>query len=251
MLSARLDEISQQPNPPFSFAYTGYDGDVGSLATYSSYAMVPEGGAERGLEVVMTENERVLRHGFTVTELDRAKKDLMTSMEKAFKEKDKTDSRRFAMRYVYNYLDKTPIPSVKDEVKMYNQYLPTIQLQEVNSLAKKWITEKNRVVVVTGPEKADAPLPEEAAIRSLLTKVQQQDIKPYIDEFIDEPLLSENLIGKPVTSTREISEINATEITLANGVKVVMKPTDFKNDEVLLRAFSNGGNSLYLSLIHI
>jgi len=211
MLSARLDEISQQPNPPFSFAYTGYNGDVGSLATYSSYAMVPEGGAERGLEVVMTENERVLRHGFTITELDRAKKDLMTGMEKAFKEKDKTDSR----------------------------------LQEVNSLAKEWITEKNRVVVVTGPEKADTPLPKEAVIRSLLTKVQKQDIKPYIDEFIDEPLLSENLIAKPITSTREISEIDATEITLANGVKVVMKPTDFKNDEVLLRAFSNGGNSLY------
>ncbi len=245
MLSARLNEISQQPNPPFSFAYTGYDGDVGSLATYSSYAMVPEGGAARGLEVIMTENERVLRHGFTSTELGRAKEELLTKMEKAFKEKDKTDSRRFAMRYVYNYLDKTPIPSIKDEVKFYNQFLPTIQLEEVNGLAKKWITDKNRVVVVTGPEKADAPLPAETEIRSLLTKVKDQTIKAYVDEVNDEPLLAEKLMAKPVTSTKEISEINATEITLANGVKVVLKSTDFKNDEVLLRAFSLGGNSIY------
>lgn len=245
MLSDRLNEISQQPNPPFSFAYTGYDGDVGSLATYSSYAMVPEGGAARGLEVIMTENERVLRHGFTGTELERAKKELLTKMEKAFKEKDKTDSRRFAMRYVYNHLDNNPIPSIKDEVKFYNQYLPTIQLKEVNGLAKKWITDKNRVVVITGPEKADSPLPEETEIRSLLTKVQDKDITAYLDEVNDEPLLSEKLMAKPVTSTKEISEIEATEITLANGVKVVLKPTDFKNDEVLLRAFSSGGNSLY------
>lgn len=245
MLSARLSEISQQPNPPFSFAYSGYDGDVGSLATYSSFAMVPEGGAARGLEVIMTENERVLRHGFTETELGRAKKELLTGMEKAFKEKDKTDSRRFAMRYVYNYLDKTPIPSIKDEVKFYNQLLPTIKINEINGLAKKWITDKNRVVVVTGPEKAESPLPEEAAIRSLLTKVKGQDLKPYVDEVNDEPLLAEELIAKPVTATKEITEINATEITLANGVKVVLKSTDFKNDEVLLRAFSLGGNSLY------
>ncbi len=245
MLSARLSEISQQPDPPFSFAYTGYNGDVGSLATYSSYAMVPEGGAARGLEVIMTENQRVLQHGFTTTELDRAKKELLTSMEKAFKEKDKTDSRRFAMRYVFNHLKNNPIPSIKDEVKFYNQFLPTIQLKEVNGLAKEWITDKNRVVVVTGPEKADSPLPEEAEIRSLLTKVQSQDIMAYVDEFNDEPLLADKLMAKPVTSTKEISEIDATEITLANGVKVVLKSTDFKNDEVLLRAFSLGGNSVY------
>ncbi len=245
MLSARLNEITQQPNPPFSFAYTGYDGDVGSLATYSSYAMVPEGGAARGLEVIMTENERVLRHGFTATELERAKEELLTNMEKAFKEKDKTDSRRFAMRYVYHHLDNNPIPSIKDEVKFYNQYLPTIQLKEVNDLAKKWITDKNRVVVVTGPEKEASPLPEEAEIRSLLTKVQGQEIAAYVDEVNDEPLLGETLVAKPVTSTKEIPEIGATEMTLANGVKVVLKQTDFKNDEVLLRSFSPGGNSVY------
>ncbi len=245
MLSARLNEISQQPNPPFTFAYTGYDGDVGSLATYSSYAMVPEGGAARALKVIMTENERVLRHGFTETELERAKKELLTNMEKAFKEKDKTDSRRFAMRYVYNHLDNTPIPSIKDEVKFYNQFLPTIQLKEVSELAKKWITDKNRVVVITGPEKAGAPLPDETEIRSLLTKVEGQDIAAYIDEVNDAPLLSENLIAKPVVANKEIPEIDATQVTLANGVKVVLKPTDFKNDEVLLRAFSPGGNSVY------
>lgn len=245
MLSARLTEISQQPNPPFNFAYTGYGGDVGELATYSSYAMAPEGGALRALDVIMTENERVLRHGFTATELDRAKKNILTRMEKALKEKDKTDSRRFAMRYVYNHLDNTPIPSIDDEVKFYNQLLPSIKLLEINGLAKKWITDDNRVVVITGPEKEESPLPTEVAIQRLLKEVSSRDIPAYVDKVNDAPLLSADLKDTPIKNTKEISAIGVTELYLYNGVKVVLKPTNFKNDEILLRAFSNGGHSNY------
>lgn len=245
MLSARLEEISQQPNPPFTFAYTGYSGDVGSLATYSSYAMVPEGGAEKGLEVIITENERVFRHGFTATEMERAKEDIMTKMEKAFKEKDKTDSRRFASRYVYHFLDNNPIPSIGDEVEFYNKLMPTIKLIEVNGLAKKWITDKNRVVVVTGPDKKESPLPEKAAIKKLLNDVSNKEIAPYVDEFNDEPLLAEKLSIKPINVVKEIPEIGVAELMLENGVKVVLKHTDFKNDEILFSAVGNGGNSIY------
>jgi zinc protease len=244
MLSARLDELSTASNPPFSFAYSGYSRDVGDIDTYSSYAMVPEGGTLRGLEVILEENERVMRHGFTSGELERQKADMKTSMEKAFKERDKTDSGRLSMRYVYHFLDNNPIPAIEDEVKFYEELLPGITVAEVNALAKQWITDENRVVVISGPKKEKTPLPSEADVRNLLENIKNKDIGPYVDNANDAPLLAN--IPKPV-SYRDLNRYDpgvVTELLLANGVMVVLKPTDFKNDEILLNAFSPGGHSL-------
>ncbi|MEO1625541.1 MAG: insulinase family protein [Bacteroidota bacterium] len=243
MLDARLEEITQSPNPPFTFAYTGYGRDVGDLATYESFAMVPEGGAQKGLEAILMENERVLRHGFTTGEFSRAKLRLLTRMEKSFKEKDKTDSRRFAMRYVYHYLDGNPIPSLGSELEFYQKMLPDIQLNEVNQLAKQWITDENRVVVVTGPKKEGSPLPAEAAIRQVLSSMDGKDIPPYVDQVSDEPLMASIPESTNISEEKQLESINATELKLANGIRVILKPTDFKNDEVLMRAFSPGGSS--------
>ena len=245
MLSDRLSEIAQSPDPPFTFAYTGYSRDVGKTDTYSSYAMVPEGGAKRGLEVVLEENERVLKHGFTQSELDRQKTTILTNMEKAFKEKDKTDSRRFASRYVYNYLDNNPMPAIDEELKFYEELLPTIKLDEVNALAKKWITKNNRVVVVTGPEKKESPLPTEDDIKLVLSTVTQKNIQPYIDKVDDSPLLEKELRPVAIASEKKLDAIGVIELVMGNGVKVVLKPTDFKNDEILITSYSDGGTSLY------
>lgn len=245
MLGARLDEISQGPNPPFTFAYTGYGGDVGNLASYESFAMVPEGQSERALATLVTENERVKRHGFVATELERAKTDVLKSKEKAYKEKDKTESRRFAQRYVYHFLDELPIPSIEAEFGWYKKYLPTITVEEVNALAKEWITDENRVVVVSGPEKAAANMPDEARVKAILKDVIQKDIAAYEDKTVDGPLIAEVLKPAGISSVKTLDNSGAIEMTLANGVRVVYKQTDFKNDEVLMRAFSPGGHSVY------
>ncbi len=245
MLGARLDELAQSAEPPFNFAYTGYSSDLGNIDSYSSYAMVPEGGAEKGLRVLLEENERVLRHGFTAGELERAKTDILTGMERAYKERDKTDSRRFASRYVAHFVDDVNIPSIGDEIKLYKDFLPTITLKEIDGLAKKWVTDENRVVVITGPEKASAPLPDEGLVRSILEEVKKAEITPYVDNVSDAPLLADIPIPAEIKEERQMENIGVTELELANGVKVVLKPTDFKNDEVLISAFSPGGSSLY------
>lgn len=245
MLGNRLNEIGQGPNPPFTYAYTGYSRDVGDLSTYESFAMAPEGESFRALETIVKENERVLRHGFQSTELERAKKSVLTGMKKAQKEKDKTDSRRFAMRYVYNFLDNNPIPSIDEEVAFYEQMLPTIKVEEINLLAEKWITDENRVVVITGPEKSKSTIPTESEVKAVFTSIKNQDIEPYVDQVNDDPLIAKEL--KPVAITAEMTypEVDVTEMTLANGIRVIYKQTDFKNDEVLMRAYSPGGHSLY------
>lgn len=245
MLGARLDELAQGPNPPFTFSYTGYGGDVGNLASYESFAMVPEGESERALETLVTENERVLRHGFVGTELERAKTRLLTSKEKAYKEKDKTESRRFASRYVANFLDELPIPSIEDEFGWYKKYVPTITIAEVNALAKKWITDKNRVVVISGPEKSATTMPDKAKVLEILINVREKDIPPYVDKTIDAPLIAETLTPQGIAKVEKFGNSGITEMTLANGVKVFFKHTDFKNDEVMMRAMSPGGHSLY------
>ncbi|MFT5265221.1 MAG: zinc protease [Polaribacter sp.] len=244
MLSSRLDELSAAANPPFSFAYTGYSRDVGNTDTYSSYAATPEGGTMRGLEVILEENERVLRHGFTTTELERQKANLLNRMEKAYAEKNKTDSGRLSMRYVYHFLKDNPIPDIEDEVRFYKELLPTINVKEVDALAKDWITDENRVVVLSGPKKADSPMPTEADVRNILESIKSKKIDAYVDDSNDAPLMATIPTPVKIMEEKAFESVNVTELLLANGVKVILKPTDFKNDEILLSAYSPGGTSL-------
>jgi len=245
MLNGRLDELAQSPEAPYTFAYSGYGGDVGSLATYSSSAFTAEGGAAKGLEAVLTETERVVRHGFTITELDRTKLELIKGIERAVKEMDKVESRRLVGKYVYHFLKGNPTANEQQREKLYKKYLPTITLEEVNALGAKWVTDENRVVVITAPEKEETPMPTEAEVLSIFDKVAAMELAPYVDKVSDAPLLEADLQPVEITESKTFDKVDVTEFTLANGVKVVLKPTDFKNDEVMMRAISPGGTSLY------
>lgn len=245
MLSVRLEELTKQAKPPFTFGYSGYSPDLGDIDTYESYAFVAEGGSLKGLEALLEENERVKKHGFTNTELARVKTDLLKNMERGVKEKDKMPSKQLANAYLYHFLKDNPIPSIEQRQQLYETFLPTIQLEEVNQLAQKWIRTQNRVVVISGPEKESSPLPTEVAIRRVLEEVSKKEMTPYVDEVNDAPILSEKLYPVAVSNQKAYPEFGLTEFTLANGIRVVLKPTDFKNDEILMESFSPGGNSLY------
>ena len=245
MLNNRLDELTQSPEPPFTFAYTFYGGDVGDLASYSSFAFVQEGGASKGLETILTESERVLQHGFNQSELDRVKLEMIKGAERSVKEMDKMESRRLVGKYVYHYLKGNPIPSETQREALINKYVSTITLDEINDLAKDWITDESRVVVITGPEKEGVPMPTEAEVLAVFDKVTGQTLTPYEDKVSDEPLLAADLQPVEIKDSKIIENVDITEFTLANGVKVVLRPTDFKNDEIMMRAYSPGGTSLY------
>ncbi len=244
MLNARLNELTQEANPPFLYGFSSYGGFVRGSDFYYSSAGVKGDGVLSGLEALLLENQRVLKHGFTATELDRAKKAMLNSVERQYKEADKTDSRRLAMRYVSNYLEGTPYPSPKQTFDMYSKYVPTITLPEINRMAAQWITDENRVVIVTGPDKPDVKLPTEAEIRSMLDKVGKTNVDAYVDQVTTSPLMSKKLTAKAISAEKKFDEIGVTELTLENGIKVVLKPTDFQNDQILMSAFSPGGHSL-------
>ncbi len=245
MLNARLSELTKSAEPPFIFASSFYGSDVGDIDSYSSFAVSQEGQAEKALRVIMLENKRVQQHGFTASEFERQKADMMESAERGVKEMDKTESGRLAMAYVYNYLDDNPIPGPKDRLEMTTKFLPTIELEEINTLAKQWVKDDSRVVVITGPQKEESPMPTEAAVRSLLAEVDAAEVEPYEDNVATAPFFDKELSEVAVTESISYDGAGVDYIELENGVEVYFKKTDFKNDEVLLRATSDGGTSLY------
>jgi len=245
MLGLRFEEIKKQPNPPFIFANSGYGSSVGDMDTYTSFAYVPEGMAAQALEAILIENKRVLLHGFTAGELERAKKQSLEGAEKNFKEMDKTESGRLAMRYVYNYLDANPIPGPDQNLELYEKFLPTITLDDVNGLAKKWIRDQSRVVIITGPEKEGVSLPSEDEVRILLDKTASVNVDPYVDDVIDAPLFEKELSPVSITKMEAFENVDVDYLELENGVEVYLKKTNFKNDEILVNGFSPGGSSLY------
>lgn len=247
MLGARLYELQQQPEPPFTFASSGYSSDIGDMDTYSAYVQTGEGKEKviEGLRSVLLETRRAQLHGFAQSELDRQKVEILKNAESAYRERDKTQSSTLASDYVYHYLEDNPIPDAEQYLQLCKDLLPLITLNDINPLPKKWITKENRVVIVTAPEKEGVPLPTELELKALLNEIERSTPPPFVDKVSDEPLLSASLNPTEITEHTEFQELGVTELKLQNHVKVVLKPTDFKNDEILLNAFSPGGHSLY------
>ncbi len=246
MLNNRLDELRRAADPPFLYGYSGYGREVGDLDSYTAYVTTGEGQVMRGLESVLRENRRVSLHGFTSSELDRTRIEMLSELETMAKEEDKTESGSLSMRYVYHFLNENPVPSPTQRFQLAEALLPTIDLSEVNHIADQWITDgRNRVIVITGPDKEDVPLPSKEDIFALIEKIDVEAVEPYVDEVSDVPLLENLPAPGAITAMESVEDVGVTEWTLSNGVKVILKPTDFQNDEISFTAFSPGGHSIY------
>jgi zinc protease len=244
MFNARLAEITQGANPPWIGAESGEGKFVRPIVIYSLDAVVRNGESMKGLEALMVEFERVDRHGFTATELERAKVALLRGFEQGVREKDKTPSMAYAEEYTRHFLNHEPAPGIEREAAIAKRFVPEITLDEINKLGQKWITPENRVVVAAGPAKADASLPTREDVMALLERGSRTEVAAYVDQVTDEPLVAKEPVPGAVVSEQTVAEIGVTEWKLKNGVRVVLKPTDFKNDEIRLQAFSPGGSSV-------
>ena len=244
MINSRLAELTQKADPPFLYGISATAGIVRSSDFYIQAAGVREGQVIRGLEALLTEAARADRFGFTETELARMKADLLRAYEQAFAEKNKRESASYASEYMRHFLEDESIPGIEMELEMVQEFLPTISLDEVNQLADEAIQQSNRVVLLSGPEKAGQELPDQEALAAAFEGVTEKETTAYVDRVRDKPLLEQQPAATKVVEERFIEEIDVTEWRLGNGIRVVLKPTDFKNDEVLLTGFSPGGHSL-------
>ena len=246
MINNRLDELRNGEKPPFVFGSSYYGGTYArSKNAYQSFAMTSPIGQLDGLKALLEENERVKRYGFQEGEFKRAKKDVLARMEKAFKNKDKTESARYVGEYVRNYFEQEPIPGIEWEYNFTKRALPSITLNEVNSLIENYLHKDNRVVVLTGAEKEGITKVEEKQVLDLLASVESADIKPYADTVLAESLITTMPKAGAIIKQVKNELLGTMTLTLINGVTIVYKKTDFKDDEVLMEAFSYGGSSLY------
>jgi zinc protease len=245
MLNNRFGELAQKPDAPFLGA-SASKGDffARTVEAFSLSAGVKDGGIERGTAAVLEEARRVDRFGFLATELARAKQNLQRAYERSFAERDKTNSSSFVGEYVNHFLEQEPIPGIAWEYRAVQRLLPTITLAEVNALASRWITDDNRVVIVQAPDKPGVEVPTRARLLAVMDSASKVPVTPYTETLSSAPLLPPIQTAGRVVSERAMPAANITEWTLSNGAHVVVKPTDFKADEVLMSAYADGGTSL-------
>jgi zinc protease len=245
MLNARFSEIGQKPDAPFMFAGSGRGDFLGRTKDAASLnAVVKEDGIDRGLDALLGEAERVSRFGFTATELDRLKQNVLRSYERAASEKDNTLASSRANEYVRNFLENETLPSIDDEYTLHQRFLPEITLDEINTRAREWFPDRNRLVVVMAPEKSGLQIPVETKLAAVIKAASAKELKPYSDSLTAAALLESIPAPGTIAKSATKEAIGITEWELSNGVKVVLKPTTFKADEILFRATSPGGTSL-------
>jgi zinc protease len=245
MLNSRLQEITQQADPPFSEAYNFNYNIVRSKSNYSLLASVQENSILRGLTTLLTEAERVKKYGFTESELDRAKQVAIRSSERTLAEKDKQDSGRLVWRYVSNFTIGNPVMGIEQNVALNKQLYAEIGMADVIDVCRELITDTNLVIAVSAPEKEGLVIPGESDLLGLLAQVKTAEIAPYVDNVSTEALLPADLQPGRIISEKIYTKPGLKQWKLNNGATVLYKQTNFKNDEVLLRAFSPGGASLY------
>jgi len=244
MLSDRLDEIAQQPNAPFLAAQTSRGIFVRTAEVTSLGALVAPGGVERALTALFTEIDRVARFGLTATELDRQARGLQRVLENATVEKNKSPSGPLADEFIRNFLQGEPIPGIVYEYALNQRFLPEITLAEINALAKDWAPDRNRVVAIIAPEKDKATLPDATKMTAAIAAASGRPLDAYVDNVNTQPLLEPLPSPGSIATTSTNERLGITEWRLSNGVRVVLKPTTFKEDEILFRAISPGGTSL-------
>ncbi|WP_455667390.1 M16 family metallopeptidase [Phocaeicola sp.] len=246
MLNARLNELRQSANPPFIQAQAG-DGEY--LLSKTKYAFAgmlfsKEDGIDTALASMLREIERMHKYGFTASEYARAKADYLRMLESAYNERNKTKNDSYVNEYVRHFIDNEPIPGIEAEYAIMNQIVPNIPVEAINSLIPAMVTDSNMVVSIFCPEKEGMKYPTKEEILSVINKVKAENITAYEDKVSDEPLMAEKPQGGKIIKS-ENGPFGSTILTLSNGVRVILKPTDFKADEITMKAFSPGGSSLF------
>ncbi|HEV8599114.1 MAG TPA: insulinase family protein [Gemmatimonadales bacterium] len=243
ILNERLYELTRKANPPFMGAGAGRGELVRTTEAFSFGAAVPDSGVRRGLEAVLTELERAGRHGFTTAEFDRARRELLRALEQAFTEREKTESGALTGQYVQHFLTGAAIPGIAFDYARAQAVLPSVTLADLNALSKQWLAGAP-VILVNTPEKNRTAVPSPETLLGLFAAVKRAQIAPYVETVSEAALVPGTLPPAAITSERRDSALGTREWGFANGLRVILKPTDFKADELLLQAWSPGGFSL-------
>jgi zinc protease len=246
MLSQRMQELSQQASPPFIGGSSSMGRLTARYKSYNAFAALGQGGAKPAIDALVQENARARQFGFSAAELERAKKNMMRHYERAYIERDKTDSASYVGEYIRNFLEQESIPGIENEYKYVRELVPGIALEEINSYTRSTIpADSAKLVVYMGTSNADTPAPSSEQLLTFVAQAEKTAVLAH-----DEKAVAAGLMDKPpapgsIVAESEDKPLGLTRLTLSNGVKVILKPTDFRNDQVILSAARFGGQMLF------
>jgi len=247
MLNQRLAELAQLPTPPFMAASSALSRLTPRYRSWNATAALGEHGPGAAIDALVQENERARKFGFSTAELERVKKTLMRTYDRAWNERDKTDSGVYAAEYMRNFLEGESIPGIEAEYRIVKELVPGITLDEINAYARRTIpADSGKLVVYTGPAKDGAAIPTGTELLAAVVKAERSEVRANDAE----KTLAANLMAQPPATGSIVAEsrderLGLTRLTLSNGVKVILKPTAFRNDQVLMSAARFGGQSLF------
>jgi zinc protease len=243
MLNERLTELLQKPEPPFLYGKANYSPLIGKQDAFSTIVVAKSGGLENALKTIVTETERARKFGFTLTELERAKQAALVQIQNTYLERNKTNSANFVREYQQHFLNSEAIPGIDFEYNFYASNINKITVAEMNAMAAKFISDQNRVVIVQGPDSEKDKLPAEKTVLDWIN-TSGKNITAYVDNVTSDPLMEKAPEGSKVVSETANDAIGTTTWKLGNGATVILKPTEFKNNQILINGYSFGGTSL-------
>lgn len=247
MMNQRFAEMIQKPDAPFTSAYA-YDGDYFVAKTKDAWTVVAGSAEEKikeALAAMVRETERVKRYGFTPSEYEIARTNILKSYENAYNNRDKQRNSAYSQEYVRAFTDGEAIPGIEFEYRFMQSMTPNIPVEAINQTIKQLIGDENIVISVTGPQKEGLVYPAEEELLAVLDAVKAETIEPYAEQVIDEPLVTSPPTPGKITKEEKDAALDATVWTLQNGMKVILKNTDFKDDEIRMTGSSVGGYSQY------
>ena len=246
ILSQRMYELTQQANPPFLQGGSGMSKIVRGYRSFGAGAVLGKGGVAPAINALVAEDERARQFGFTASELDRAKKGMLRTYENMYQERDKSDSAGYAAEYIRNFLEGESIPGVVAEYQYAQQLIPGITLDEVNASIRAAIPDnQSKLVIYTGIDKPGAPAPKPAELLALATAAEKISVKANEDKAYGSQLMPAKPTAGTIVRQTTNDKLGTTDLVLSNGVRVVLRPTDFNNDEVLMGGVRYGGWSLF------
>ena len=246
LFNQRLRELTQKENPPFVYAYTDFGSYARGYESFGAGIGTGSNDSTTGLKAFEEELQRVKKYGFTKPELDRAKSNMFNQMDKMYNEKNKTESADYVSEYIQNFLTKEPIPGIENEYKYYKELLPQITIEDVNAITQRLQQNPKQFIALLGPEPAAGnKLPATDDLLAVAYSAEKMDVKPYEEKAIASSLMT--TLPKPgkIISSKKNTELGTTDFTLSNNVTVTIKPTDFKNDQILMSAIRAGGKNNY------
>jgi zinc protease len=243
MLNERLTELLQKPEPPFLYGKANYSPLIGKQDAFSTIVVAKSGGLENALKTIVSETERARKFGFTLTELERAKQAALVQIQNTYLERNKTNSANFVREYQQHFLNGEAIPGIDFEYNFYASNINKITVAEMNAMAAKFISDQNRVVIVQGPDSEKDKLPAEKTVLDWIN-TSGKNVTAYVDNVTSDPLMEKAPEGSKVVSETTNDAIGTTTWKLGNGATVILKPTEFKNNQILINGYGFGGTSL-------